>query len=93
MRSMWMTAMLGLVALAAATRHASLHVRDFDPNNLADDATWEKFKCKGSKLVQAMKSSDAEAGQLMDRPSAESEFRGDMKSFSTTSPDASQACY
>jgi hypothetical protein len=72
-------ALLVLTTLAAAFIQGSLRVRDFDPKKLADDATWDKFKCKGSQLVQAMMGTDAEAGQLIGKPSAESRFKGDMK--------------
>lgn len=71
--------LLGLATLTLANTHSTFHVRDFDLYKLADDATWDKYKCKGSQLVQAMKGTDAEAGQLFGRTSAESEFKGEMK--------------
>ncbi|KAF2691643.1 hypothetical protein K458DRAFT_353540 [Lentithecium fluviatile CBS 122367] len=73
------TALLGLITLASAISHGALRVRDFDPNKLADDGTWDKFVCKGGQLVQAMQASDADAGKLLGKPSAQSEFKGDMK--------------
>jgi len=79
MKNILAIALLGLATLAAAFGESPLHVRDFDPEKLADDATWEKFKCKGSQLVQAMMGTDTEAGRLFGKPSAESEFKGDMK--------------
>ncbi|CAI6337378.1 unnamed protein product [Periconia digitata] len=34
-----------------------LHQRDFDPSKIADDAVWEKLKCKGAALLSSIHSS------------------------------------
>jgi hypothetical protein len=79
MRQTLATTLLGLATLAAALYQGPLRARDFDPDNLADDLTWGQFECKGNQLVRAMMGSDAEAGQLWGKASAQSEFRADMK--------------
>lgn len=70
------------LAMSRAT-DVHLHVapvaRDFNPNRLADDGTWNKFKCKGEKLVAAMEGTEAEAAKLMDLPAAQSVWEGDLK--------------
>ena len=79
MRYILATTLRIVSTLATAIHRVPLSARDFDPDKLADDATWEKFTCKGGQLVRAMKGSDAEAGQLLGKSSAQSEFTGDMK--------------
>lgn len=70
-------------ATLAMSRATDVHLapvaRDFNPGRLADDTTWNKFKCKGEKLVAAMEGTDAEAAKLMDLPAAQSVWSGDLK--------------
>ena len=77
-------ALAGLPMSRAGSLHPAVVTRDFDPNRLASDQTWAKFKCKGEQLMQAMKGSDQEAAKIMNLPSAQSEWSGDLKGWFTS---------
>lgn len=70
------------------TTHSTRLARRFDPDELANEEIWKHASCKGGRLIDLMMSSDAEAGpkieQTMDRnkPSARSEWQGDLRSIS-----------
>ncbi|KAK3214076.1 hypothetical protein GRF29_28g1908730 [Pseudopithomyces chartarum] len=72
-------ALAGLPVGRAGSSHPAVVARDFDPNRLASDGTWSKFKCKGEQLMQAMKGSDQEAAKIMNLPAAQSVWSGDLK--------------
>lgn len=77
-----LVAAIGAVGLAfgrATSFVTSLVLRDFNPDKLADDKTWDKFKCKGANLIGAMKGSEEEATKLMNQPHAQSEWGGELK--------------
>lgn len=74
-------AFVGLSTGKAASLRPALAIRDFDPNRLANDEIWAKFKCKGAQLMQAMMSSDQDAAKLMNLPTAQSEWTGDLKGW------------
>ncbi|KAJ4355814.1 Mitochondrial import inner membrane translocase subunit tim8 [Didymosphaeria variabile] len=81
-------AFVGL-AMGRATGWAEAPVpRDFNPDKLADDKTWDKFKCKGEQLVAAMKGSEEEAAKLMNLPHAQSEWT-ELKTWAYTEAYAS----
>ena len=61
---------------------ARLLPRDYDPDVLADQVTWDKFVLKGGALMCAMKNSDKFAGEWLNDarnpPSAASVWQGDL---------------
>jgi hypothetical protein len=70
---------MGLAIGKATAWQPAPIARNFIPDKLADDTTWSKFKCKGEKLIAAMKGSEDEATKLMNLPHAQSEWSGDLK--------------
>ncbi|CAO2649457.1 Nn.00g068420.m01.CDS01 [Neocucurbitaria sp. VM-36] len=60
-----------------------LRPRDFDPDEPADQETWEYFVLKGGALMCAMRNSDKFAGEWLNDartpPSAASVWQGDLK--------------
>ena len=76
---------IGRVVGEGASSKPVLDARDFNPDKLATDATWNKFKCKGQQLMGAMKASEQEAAKIMSLPAAQSEWAGELKSDSTPS--------
>jgi hypothetical protein len=60
----------------------------FDPNNLADQATWASYVGKGNDFVCRMEATDKGAGFLMqdtrNPPSAASQYTGDLSSKQTS---------
>ena len=73
--------MLGLAgpAISAVASHSAPVARDFDPSRLANDATWNKFKCKGELLISAMEGIEEEAAKLMNLPAAQSPWAGGLQ--------------
>ena len=85
-------ALAGLPTGRAGSSHPAVVARDFDPNRLASDGTWAKFRCKGEQLMQAMKGSEQEAAKIMNLPAAQSEWSGDLKGWCTSKHLDIQPC-
>jgi hypothetical protein len=61
----------------------ALSANDFDPNNQADQALWDKYLKKGDHMMCLMEATDKGAGWLekdtRQPPSAASRWKGDLR--------------